>query len=55
MQEHRKIKPRYLHDEHKLWELIECIDRHLKAECKINSFWIDEYNELCKRKWEEPE
>ena len=40
------LRPRYLHDEERLTELRDCIDRHTDGRYPIQLEWVIEYNEL---------
>lgn len=44
------ILPRRIHDSNRLGGLKAAIIRYVNAECEINQEWIEEYNELVKRK-----
>lgn len=44
------LKPRYIHDGERLYEIKEAIVRYMDADCPIPAEWVREYNELISRK-----
>jgi hypothetical protein len=40
------IKPKFIHDEHRMQEIAEAIERFLKRGYEIPLAWIVEYNQL---------
>ena len=44
------IKPRFLHEEHRMDAIIDAIERATTGYGKIRQEWIDEYNELAERR-----
>ena len=46
------VLPRRIHDEYRLEALSEAISRYVDAQVTIKPEWIEEYNELVKKKEE---
>ena len=41
------LKPRWLHDELRLLEIVKAFERNLESGCDIPDEWIKEFDELC--------
>lgn len=44
------VVPRHIHDEQRLRDLKECVANYMQAGLTILPEWVEEYNELIKRK-----
>lgn len=44
------LTPRFIRDEQRIDEIVSAIERYITARKEIPSAWIEEYNELVKRK-----
>lgn len=44
------VKPRWIHEEHRMAALQEAFNRFMDVYHEIPQEWLDEYNELAKRK-----
>jgi uncharacterized FlaG/YvyC family protein len=40
------LKPRFIHNEQRIHEIVEAMNRYIQVNKQIPIEWIDEYNEL---------